>query len=83
MDKNGAPDQRDLDEDRYQILRQNYMQKKGRLYLNKEGVVTCKRIEDDKILYKYVAIVLPQLYHTVELFRSYDQMGHQWIDKVY
>ena len=59
------------------------MQKKGRLYLNKEGVVTCKRIEDDKILYKYVAIVLPQLYHTVELFRSYDQMGHQWIDKVY
>ena len=42
-----------------------------------------KRREEDKVLYKYFAIVLPQLYQTEFLFRSHDQMGHQGIDKVY
>ena len=59
------------------------MQKKTRLNLNKDGIVACKRREEDKILCKYKAIVLPQLYHTELLFRSYDQMSHQGIDKVY
>ena len=35
------------------------MQKDGRLQLNKDGVVACKKREEDKILYKYIAIVLP------------------------
>ena len=59
------------------------MQKEGRLYLKKDGVVACKRREEDNVLYKCIAIVLPQLYQTEILFRSRDQMGHQGIDKVY
>ena len=59
------------------------MQKEGRLYLNMDGIVACKRREEDKDLYKYDAIVLPQLYQTELLFRSHDQMEHQGSDKVY
>ena len=81
--KNGAPDKGDLEEDSYRILRQYFMQKVGRLYLNKDGIVACKRREEDKVLYKYNAIVLPQLYQTELFFRSHDQMGYQGIDKVY
>ena len=81
--ENGAPDTGDLEEDSYRILRQYFMQKEGRLYLNKDGIVACRRREEDKVLYKYNAIVLPQLYQTELLFRSHDQMGHQGIDKVY
>ena len=75
--KNGSPDKGDLEEDSYRIL------KEGRLYLNKDGIVACKRRDEDKVLYKYNAIVLPQLYQTELLFRLHDQMGHQGIDKVY
>ena len=81
--ENGAPDKGDLEEDSYRILRQYFMQKEGRLYLNKDGIVACRRREEDKVLYKYNAIVLPQLYQTELLFRSHDQMGHQGIEKVY
>ena len=62
--ENGFPDKGDLEEDSYRILRQYFMQKEGRLYLNKEGIVACKRREKDKVLYKYNAIVLPKLYQT-------------------
>ena len=62
--KNGAPDKDDAEENSYRILRQYFMQKEGRLYLNKDGIVTCKKREEDKVLYKYNAIVLPQLYQT-------------------
>ena len=61
--ENGAPEKGVLEKDSYRILRQNFMQKVGRLYLNKDGIVACKRREEDKVLYKYNAIVLPQLYH--------------------
>ena len=81
--ENVSPDKGDLEEDSYRILRQYFMQKEGRLYLNKDGIVACKRREEDRVLYKYNAIVLPQLYQTELLFRSHDQMGHQGIDKVY
>ena len=60
--ENGAPGKGDLEEDSYRILRQYFMQKEGRLYLNKEGIVACKRREEDKVLYKYKSIVLPQLH---------------------
>ena len=62
--KNGAPDKGDLEEDSYRILRQYSMQKEGRLYLRKDGIVACKRREKDKVLYIYIANVLPQLYQT-------------------
>ena len=80
--ENGSPDKGDLEEDSYRILRQYFMQKEGRLYLNKDGFVACKRTDEDKVLYKFNAIVLPQLYQTELFFRSHDQMGHQGIDKV-
>ena len=73
----GAPDKGDLEEDSYKILKQFYMKRKDLLYLNKDGIVSCKRKEDDKVLYKYNSIVLPQLYQTELLFRSHDQMDHQ------
>ena len=79
--ENGSPDKGDLEEDIYRILRQYFMQNEGRLYLNMDGVVACKRRDEDKVLYKYNAIVLAQLYQTELLFRSHDQMGHQEIDK--
>ena len=81
--ENGAPDKGDLKENSYRILRQYFMQKEGRLYLNKDGIVACKRRDVDKMLYISNAIVLPQLYQTEFLFRSHNQMGHQGIDKVY
>ena len=81
--ENGSPDKGDFEEDSYRILRQYFMQKEERLYLNMDGIVACKRREEDRVLYKYNAIVLPQLYQTELLFRSHDQMGYQGIDKVY
>ena len=54
--ENGSPYKGDLEEDSYRILRQYFMQKEGRLYLNKEGIVACKRGEEDRVLYKYNAI---------------------------
>ena len=31
----------------YRILRQYFMQKEGRLFLNQDGIVDCKRREED------------------------------------
>ena len=45
--ENGASDKGDLEEDSYRILRQYFMQKEGRLYLNNDGIVACKRREED------------------------------------
>ena len=56
--KNGESDKRDIEEDSYKILKQFYMKRKDLLYLNKDGIVTCKRKEEDKVLYKYNSIVL-------------------------
>ena len=81
--ENGAPDKGDLEEDSYKILKQFYLKRNDLVYLNKDGIVACKRKEEDKVLYKYNSIVLPQLYQTELLFRSHDQMGHQGVDKVY
>ena len=57
------------------------MQKDERLYLNKDEIVTWRG--KDRVLYKYNAIVLPQLYQTELLITSHDHKGHQGIDKVY
>ena len=60
--ENAAPDKGNLEEDGYRILRQYFMQKERRLYLNKNRIVACKRGEEDKVMYKYNAIVMSQLY---------------------
>ena len=50
--ENGTPNKCDLEEDSFRILRQYFMQKEGSLYLNTDGIVACKRREEDKVLYK-------------------------------
>ena len=72
----------ELEEDSCKILSQFYKEKKDLLYHTADGVVACKRKDEEKILHKHNLIILPQLYQTEVLFRSHDQMGHQGIDKV-
>ena len=60
--ENGVTDKGYLEQDSYRILIRYSMQKEERLYLNKDGIIACKKREEDKVLYKYNAIVL--------LFRS-------------
>ena len=81
--KNGARDKKDLEENSYKILKQFYLKRKKFLHLNKDGIIAFKRKEENKVLYKYNSIVLPQLYQTELLFHSHDQMGHQGVHKVY
>ena len=54
---------------------------KGLRYHTADGVVACKRRDEEKILHIHNLIILPQLCQTDVLFRSHDQMGHQVIDK--
>ena len=79
--ENGAPHKGELEEDSYQILRQYFIQKRGRLCLNRDEIIACKRIDEVKVVDKNIAIVLPQLYPTELLFRSHYQIGNQGIDK--
>ena len=78
----GVKEKGELEEDSYKILSQFYKEKRDLLYHTAEGVVACKRRDEEKILHKHNLIILPQLYQTEVLFRSHDQMGHQGIDKV-
>ena len=54
----------------------------GLLYHTADGVVACRRKDEEKILHKHILIILPQLYQAEVIFRLHDQMGHQGIDKV-
>ena len=78
----GSKEKGELEEDSYNILSQFYKERKELLYHTANGVVACKRKDEEKILHKHNLIILPQLYQTEVLFRSHDQMGHQGIDKV-
>ena len=77
-----AKEKGDLEEDSYKILSQFYKERKELLYHTADGVVACRRKDEEKILHKHNLIILPQLYRTEVLFRSHDQMGHQEIDKI-
>ena len=80
--RTGSKEKGELEEDSYKILSQFYKERKELLYHTADGVVACKRKDEEKILHKHNLIILPQLYQTEVLFRSHDQMGHQGIDKV-
>ena len=80
--RTGVKKKGDLEEDSYKILSQFYKERKELLYHTADGVVACKRKDEEKFLHKHKLIILPQLYQTEVLFRSHDQMGHQGIDKV-
>ena len=72
-----------LEEDSWKILSQFYEERKYLLYHTADGVVACRRKDEEKLLHKLNnLIILTQMYQTEVLFRSRDQMGHQGIDKV-
>ena len=80
--RTGAKEKGDLEKDSYKILSQFYKKRRDLLYHTSDGVVACRRKDEEKILHRHNLIILPQLYETEMLFRSHDQMGHQGIDKV-
>ena len=80
--RTGCKEKWELEKDSYQILSQLYKEKKDLLYHTADGVVACKRKDEEKIFHKHNLFILPQLCQTVMLFSSHDQMGHQGIDKV-
>ena len=80
--RTGSKEKGELEEDSYKILSQFYKEKMDLLYHTADGVVACKRKDEEKILHKHNLIILPQLYQTEVLLRLHDQMGHQGIDKV-
>ena len=80
--RTGANEKGDLEGDTYKILSQLYKERRDLLYHTSDGVVACRRKNEEKISHKHNLIILPQLYQTEVLFRSHDQMGHQGIDKV-
>ena len=64
------------------FLRQFDNERKDLLYYTADGVVACRRSDEEKILHKHNLIILPQLYQREVLFRSHDHMRHPGIDKV-
>ena len=50
--RTGSKEKGDLDEDRYKILSQFYKERKDLLYHTADGVVACKRKNEEKILHK-------------------------------
>ena len=80
--RTGVKEKGDLEEDSYKILSQFNKERKELLYHTADGVVACRRKDEEKILHKHILIRLPQLYQTEVWFRSHDQMGNQGIDTV-
>ena len=80
--RTGSKEKGDLEEDSYKNLSQFYKDRKDLLDHTADGVVACKRKDEEKILHRHNFIILSQLYQTEVLFRSHDQMGRQGIDKV-
>ena len=70
--ENEAPDKSLLKEDSCKILKPFYVKSKDLLFLNKDGIVACKRKKEGKVLNKYELLI-----------RSHDQMGLQGVEKVY
>ena len=73
--RTGSKEKGDLEKDSYKILSQFYKERKDLLNHTADGVVACKRKDEEKVLHKHNLIILPQLYQTEVLFRAHDQMG--------
>ena len=80
--RTGVKEKRDLEVDSYKILSQFFKERRDLLYHIADGVVACRRKDEEKIIHRHNLIILPQLYQTEMLFRAHDQMQHQGIDKV-
>ena len=59
-----AQEKGELEEDSYKILSQFYRERKDLLYHTADGVVACRRKDEEKILHKHNLIILPRLYQT-------------------
>ena len=81
--RKGAKEKGELEEDIYKILCQFYTERNCLLYQTVDGVVECRKKDEQKILHKHNLIILPQLYQTEILFRSHDQMGHPGVCKLH
>ena len=53
MDTHGREEKRDLEEDSYKILSQFYKERKDLQYRTTDGVVACRRKDEEKILHKH------------------------------
>ena len=80
--RTGEKEKGDLEEDSYKISIQFYKERRNLLNPTADGVVACRRTDEEKILHKHNLIILPQLYQTEVLFRSHDQIENQGIYKV-
>ena len=60
--RTGVKEKGDLEENSYQILSQFYKERRDLIYHTADGVVACRRKDDEKILNKLNLIILPQLY---------------------
>ena len=75
-------EKRVLEADSCKILSQFYKERRDLLYHTADGVIACRRKDEEKIIHRHNLIILPQLYQTEVLFRSHDQTKNQGIDKV-
>ena len=80
--RTGEKDKGELEEDSYNILNQFHKERRDLLYHTADGVVACKRKDEEKILHKHNLAIVPQLYQTEVSFRLHDQIGYHGIDKV-
>ena len=78
----GAPDKGDVKEEKTELWDNTTCRMIGWFYINREGILAWNRREEDKVLYNYNAIVLPQLYQTGLLFRSNDYVGYHRVDRM-
>ena len=62
--RTGEKEKGDLEEDSYKTLSQFYKERRDLLYHTADGVVACRRKNEEKILHKHNLIILPQLYQT-------------------
>ena len=58
--RTGVKEKGDLEEDSYKILSQFFKERKDLLYHTADGVVACRRKDEEKILHKHNLIILPQ-----------------------
>ena len=77
MDPVGVKEKGELEEDSYKILSQFYKEKKDLLYHTADGVVACKRRDEEKILHKHNLIILPQLYQQ----RCFSDHTTRWVTR--
>ena len=60
--RTGVKEKGDLDEDIYKVLSHFYKDRRDLLYHTADGVVSCWRKDEEKILHKRNVIILPQLH---------------------